>query len=214
MRATLFSAALIALLLFQNTPTHASHVHITAGGGERTYGWQDTHRSYGRATIAVETESSPNNTTFGMVAGYTAGRNSFIAGKADYDRSYISLYARMPFLGGSLTVSGNFGPVKGSYAIYGARVKTDTESFAFSTLYSKKIPMQSFWIEPQVFLLFGRVNDHTSIADSGAVTQQKDFDRMLGQLQFSVGKDFPKGSIWIRTACLHDLRGELKSCRL
>lgn len=203
--------AFITIISFCGCAQGALQRRLTATHGAREYAWKDNTYDYTHVVLSCETPPNASKISFGTALVYTDGRNDFSTGNADYKRFCTAIYARMPLCGGVFTLAGAYGPVRCDYTIHSASGESTSDEFAFSALYVKRYPLfNGYWLEPQLHFLFARVNSDVSVADNGAIVQLERFDRAMGRLGLSIGKTVGNVNLRLRTALLHDLRGDLK----
>ncbi len=155
--------------------------------------------------------------TVGAALTYTEGKSTFVKGsgenthkgfaiygsKLNEDGSFIDLIAKYSRLENEFEISKAEGDkAQGDY---------DTNGYSISAEYGKRLEQgNGFWIEPQVELTYGLVEDVNYIV-GGRHLAQDDIESLVGRVGFSLGKDIKQGNVYVRASYLYDFDGETKA---
>ena len=155
--------------------------------------------------------------TVGAALTYTEGKSTFIKGsgenthkgfaiygsKLNEDGSFIDLIAKYSRLENEFEIDKAQGDkAQGDY---------DTNGYSISAEYGKRLEQgNGFWIEPQVELTYGLVEDANYIV-GGRHVAQDDIESLVGRVGFSLGKDIKQGNVYVRASYLYDFDGETKA---
>ena len=154
--------------------------------------------------------------TVGAALTYTEGKSTFVKGsgenthkgfaiygsKLNEDGSFIDLIAKYSRLENEFEISKAQGDkAQGDY---------DTNGYSISAEYGKRLAQgNGFWIEPQVELTYGLVEDANYMV-GGRHVAQDDIESLVGRVGFSLGKDIKQGNVYVRASYLYDFDGETK----
>ena len=155
--------------------------------------------------------------TVGAALTYTEGKSTFVKGsgenthkgfaiygsKLNEDGSFIDLIAKYSRLENEFEIDKAQGDkAQGDY---------DTNGYSISAEYGKRLAQgNGFWIEPQVELTYGLVEDANYMV-GGRNVAQDDIDSLVGRVGFSLGKDIKQGNVYVRASYLYDFDGETKA---
>ena len=178
--------------------------------GQSKYGAQGIKNQYNYYQLGYDTKIS-NDWILGGAFTYTDGESSYTNGSgtnkhtgfAVYgsnlrdDGSFIDLIAKYAHMKNDFDVNGGVG--SGDYS---------TNGLSFSAEYGKRFQQESYWIEPQAELTYGRVSSADFTTKTGASVHQDSMDSLVGRLGFSLGKDIKQGNVYVRASYLYDFQGD------
>ena len=178
--------------------------------GQSKYGAQGIKNQYNYYQLGYDSKIS-DDWILGGAFTYTDGDSSYTNGSgtnkhtgfAVYgsnlrdDGSFIDLIAKYAHMKNDFDVNGGVG--SGDYS---------TNGLSFSAEYGKRFHQESYWIEPQAELTYGRVSSADFTTKSGASVHQDSMDSLVGRLGFSLGKDIKQGNVYVRASYLYDFQGD------
>lgn len=178
--------------------------------GQSKYGQQGIKNQYNYYQLGYDSKIS-DDWILGGAFTYTDGDSSYINGSgtnkhtgfAVYgsnlrdDGSFIDLIAKYAHMKNDFDVNGGVG--SGDYS---------TNGLSFSAEYGKRFHQESYWIEPQAELTYGRVSSADFTTKNGASVHQDSMDSLVGRLGFSLGKDIKQGNVYVRASYLYDFQGD------
>ena len=178
--------------------------------GQSKYGAQGIKNQYNYYQLGYDSKIS-NDWILGGAFTYTDGDSSYTNGSgtnkhtgfAVYgsnlrdDGSFIDLIAKYAHMKNDFDVNGGVG--SGDYS---------TNGLSFSAEYGKRFHQESYWIEPQAELTYGRVSSADFTTKNGASVHQDSMDSLVGRLGFSLGKDIKQGNVYVRASYLYDFQGD------
>ena len=178
--------------------------------GQSKYGQQGIKNQYNYYQLGYDSKIS-DDWIVGGAFTYTDGDSSYTNGSgtnkhtgfAVYgsnlrdDGSFIDLIAKYAHMKNDFDVNGGVG--SGDYS---------TNGLSFSAEYGKRFHQESYWIEPQAELTYGRVSSADFMTKNGASVHQDSMDSLVGRLGFSLGKDIKQGNVYVRASYLYDFQGD------
>lgn len=178
--------------------------------GQAKYGQQGIKNQYNYYQLGYDSKIS-DDWILGGAFTYTDGDSSYTNGSgtnkhtgfAVYgsnlrdDGSFIDLIAKYAHMKNDFDVNGGVGG--GDYS---------TNGLSFSAEYGKRFHRESYWIEPQAELTYGRVSSVDFMTKRGAKVHQDSMDSLVGRLGFSLGKDIKQGNVYVRASYLYDFQGD------
>lgn len=178
--------------------------------GQSKYGPQGIKNQYNYYQLGYDSKIS-DDWILGGAFTYTDGDSSYTNGSgtnkhtgfAVYgsnlrdDGSFIDLIAKYAHMKNDFDVNGGVG--SGDYS---------TNGLSFSAEYGKRFHQESYWIEPQAELTYGRVSSADFTTKNGASVHQDSMDSLVGRLGFSLGKDIKQGNVYVRASYLYDFQGD------
>lgn len=178
--------------------------------GQSKYGAQDIKNQYNYYQLGYDSKIS-DDWILGGAFTYTDGDSSYTNGSgtnkhtgfAVYgsnlrdDGSFIDLIAKYAHMKNDFDVNGGVG--SGDYS---------TNGLSLSAEYGKRFHQESYWIEPQAELTYGRVSTADFTTKNGASVHQDSMDSLVGRLGFSLGKDIKQGNVYVRASYLYDFQGD------
>ncbi len=179
--------------------------------GQSKYGQQGIKNQYNYYQLGYDSKIS-DDWILGGAFTYTDGDSSYTNGSgtnkhtgfAVYgsnlrdDGSFIDLIAKYAHMKNDFDVNGGVG--SGDYS---------TNGLSFSAEYGKRFHQESYWIEPQAELTYGRVSSADFTTKNGASVHQDSMDSLVGRLGFSLGKDIKQGNVYVRASYLYDFQGDI-----
>ena len=186
---------------------HGVWVRMTRG--EMSY--KGDKAQYNQYQLGYDEKLSVNKAwTVGAAVTFAEGDSSFVNGgtddkstafaiygsKLNNDGTFIDLIARAAHMESDVTVSSKVGDY-------------DANGYSVSAEFGKRIKNDNgCWIEPQVELTYGTVQESKfKLGDSVDVTMG-DMDSFIGRLGFALGKDIKAGNVYARASYLYDFDGE------
>lgn len=178
--------------------------------GQSKYGQQGIKNQYNYYQLGYDSKIS-DDWILGGAFTYTDGDSSYTNGSgtnkhtgfAVYgsnlrdDGSFIDLIAKYAHMKNDFDVNGGVG--SGDYS---------TNGLSFSAEYGKRFHQESYWIEPQAELTYGRVSSADFTTKNGASVHQDSMDSLVGRLGFLLGKDIKQGNVYVRVSYLYDFQGD------
>lgn len=178
--------------------------------GQSKYSAQGIKNQYNYYQLGYDSKIS-DDWILGGAFTYTDGDSSYTNGSgtnkhtgfAVYgsnlrdDGSFIDLIAKYAHMKNDFDVNGGVG--SGDYS---------TNGLSFSAEYGKRFHQESYWIEPQAELTYGRVSSADFTTKNGARVHQDSMDSLVGRLGFSLGKDIKQGNVYVRASYLYDFQGD------
>lgn len=178
--------------------------------GQSKYGQQGIKNQYNYYQLGYDSKIS-HDWILGGAFTYTDADSSYTNGSgtnkhtgfAVYgsnlreDGSFIDLIAKYAHMKNDFDVNGGVG--NGDYS---------TNGLSFSAEYGKRFHQESYWIEPQAELTYGRVSSADFMTKNGASVHQDSMDSLVGRLGFSFGKDIKQGNVYVRASYLYDFQGD------
>lgn len=178
--------------------------------GQSKYSAQGIKNQYNYYQLGYDSKIS-DDWILGGAFTYTDGDSSYTNGSgtnkhtgfAVYgsnlrdDGSFIDLIAKYAHMKNDFDVNGGVG--SGDYS---------TNGLSFSAEYGKRFHQESYWIEPQAELTYGRVSSADFMTKNGASVHQDSMDSLVGRLGFSLGKDIKQGNVYVRASYLYDFQGD------
>lgn len=178
--------------------------------GQSKYGQQGIKNQYNYYQLGYDSKIS-DDWILGGAFTYTDGDSSYTNGSgtnkhtgfAVYgsnlrdDGSFIDLIAKYAHMKNDFDVNGGVG--SGDYS---------TNGLSFSAEYGKRFHQESYWIEPQAELTYGRVSSTDFTTKRGAKVHQDSMDSLVGRLGFLLGKDIKQGNVYVRASYLYDFQGD------
>ncbi len=178
--------------------------------GQSKYGAQGIKNQYNYYQLGYDSKIS-KDWILGGAFTYTDGESSYTNGSGTNkhtgfvvygsnlreDGSFIDLIAKYAHMKNDFGVNGGVG--SGDYS---------TNGLSFSAEYGKRFQQESYWIEPQAELTYGRVSSADFTTKRGAKVHQDSMDSLVGRLGFSLGKDIKQGNVYVRASYLYDFQGD------
>ncbi len=150
--------------------------------------------------------------TVGAALTYTEGKSTFVKGSGENTHKGFAIYgSKLNEDGSFIDLIAKYSRLENEFEISKAQGDYDTNGYSISAEYGKRLEQgNGFWIEPQVELTYGLVEDANYIV-GGRHLAQDDIDSLVGRVGFSLGKDIKQGNVYVRASYLYDFDGETKA---
>ncbi len=152
----------------------------------------------------------------GGAVSYTDGDNDFANGGGDSSLMAFTAYGSWLLDNGFfLDVTGKVGRMKNTFDIslpgFTSSGDYHTNAFSFSAEAGWRFhPTEIVFVEPQVELMYGRVNRVEYTTSTGVNVDQDAAEALIGRAGFMLGLKCPndRGNAYIRASVLHDWEGD------
>ena len=152
----------------------------------------------------------------GGAVSYTDGDNDFANGGGDSSLLAFTAYGSWLLDNGFfLDVTGKVGRMKNTFDISLPGIKSSgdyhTNAFSLSAEAGWRFyPTEIMFVEPQVELMYGRVNRVEYTTSTGVNVDQDAAEALIGRAGFMLGIKCPndRGNAYIRASVLHDWEGD------
>lgn len=158
-----------------------------------------------------------DGTWLGGALSWTDGDNDFASGGGDSSLLAFTGYGSMLWDNGMFVdVTGKFGRMKNDFDITldtgksSASYHTNAMSVSAEAGW-RLFPMQnSFYVEPQVELMYGHVFSVDYLTSTGVSVQQDSAETLIGRAGVVLGLKCPndRGNVYLRASVLHDWKGD------
>ncbi len=150
--------------------------------------------------------------TVGAALTYTEGKSTFVKGSGENTHKGFAIYgSKLNEDGSFIDLIAKYSRLENEFEIGKAQGDYDTNGYSISAEYGKRLAQgNGFWIEPQVELTYGLVEDANYIVGRRHVAQD-DIESLVGRVGFSLGKDIKQGNVYVRASYLYDFDGETKA---
>ncbi len=190
---------------------------VRAFGGDVKFGDMGLKNKYN--TIQAGADFKKGNAYFGVMASLTKGDSKMNRGTGE-DKTYgmgvyagymadngwyVDATAKQMHLQNKFKAQYTTGEVsRGSYKTWGTSVSLEA---------GKRMQLPcGFFVEPQVELMYGRVQGIDYTTSAGVKVEQEAFESLIGRAGLSAGKTFKeKGSIYANVSILNDFAGKTKT---
>ena len=186
-------------------------------GGDVKFGDMGLKNKYN--TIQAGADFKKGNAYFGIMASLTEGESDMDRGTGE-DKTYgmgvyagymtdngwyVDATAKQMHLQNKFKARYNTGELsRGSYKTWGTSVSLEAGKRV-------KLPC-GFFVEPQVEIMYGRVQGIDYTTSAGVKVEQEAFESLIGRAGLSVGKTFKdKGSVYANVSVLNDFAGKVKT---
>ena len=158
-----------------------------------------------------------DKTWFGGAISWTDGDNDFAVGGGDSSLLAFTGYGSKLWDNGLFVdVTGKFGRIQNEYDISLPTQRSSADYHTNAVSISAEAgwrvyPMQnSFFIEPQVEMMFGHVWSADYTTSTGVNVEQDGADTLIGRAGFVLGLECPnqRGNAYVRASVLHDWKGD------
>ena len=158
-----------------------------------------------------------DKTWFGGAISWTDGDNDFAVGGGDSSLLAFTGYGSKLWDNGLFVdVTGKFGRIQNEYNISLPTQRSSADYHTNAVSISAEAgwrvyPMQnSFFIEPQVEMMFGHVWSADYTTSTGVNVEQDGADTLIGRAGFVLGLECPnqRGNAYVRASVLHDWKGD------
>ena len=150
--------------------------------------------------------------TVGAALTYTEGKSTFVKGSGENTHKGFAIYgSKLNEDGSFIDLIAKYSRLENEFEIGKAQGDYDTNGYSISAEYGKRLAQgNGFWIEPQVELTYGLVEDANYMV-GGRHVAQDDIESLVGRVGFSLGKDIKQGNVYVRASYLYDFDGETKA---
>ncbi len=182
--------------------------------GQSKYGAQQIKNQYNYYQIGYDRRwSDTSDWVVGLALSRTEGNTSFATGSGDNTHTGFAVYGSYLADNGSfLDLIAKYAHLEHTYQSSGAGVGNadyNTNGYSFSVEYGKRFTKEdSFWIEPQIELTYGKVSGADYTTKNGVKVRQEGMDSFVSRIGFSAGRDFKKGNAYVRASYLYDFKGD------
>ncbi len=200
----------------------------TAGAWARTYfgrseyGSQKTETEFQAIQVGADRLIDTGSTKVwtGAAFSYTNGDSDFSRGSGETNTYAITAYASTLFENGSFVdASIKYGRLQNKFDIAfweAQRLEGDFKTNAWSATLEtghRFTAKNGFFVEPQLEIMYSRVEGDTYGAGHGTKINQKDVDMLIGRAGAMAGLKLPndKGNVYVRASLLHDFDGETQT---
>lgn len=200
----------------RDSKAHQAGVWTRVYNGKASFGAQNITNKYTAFQFGYDRQLW-DKTWLGAALGWTDGENDFANGGGDSELYSLTLYASKLWDNGAfIDVTGKYGRLSNEYDItVGGQKSTadyDADALSFSAEAGWRIyPIDNaFFIEPQVELMYGRVEAVDYTTSTGVAVNQDKSESLVGRAGFAVGYALPKnqGNVYLRASVLHDWEGD------
>ena len=149
--------------------------------------------------------------TVGAALTYTEGKSTFVKGSGENTHKGFAIYgSKLNEDGSFIDLIAKYSRLENEFEIGKAQGDYDSNGYSISAEYGKRLAQgNGFWIEPQVELTYGLVEDANYMV-GGRHVAQDDIESLVGRVGFSLGKDIKQGNVYVRASYLYDFDGETK----
>ncbi len=184
--------------------------------GKAKFGGQNITNKYTAFQFGYDHQVT-DGSWLGGALSYTNGDNDFAQGGGDSSLLAFTAYGSKLWNNGMFVdVTGKVGRMKNDFDISlasgtsSASYHTNAVSFSAEAGW-RLFPMQnSFFVEPQVELMYGHVFDADYTTSTGVNVNQASADTLIGRAGVVLGLKCPnnRGNAYIRASVLHDWKGD------
>ena len=194
----------------------ANGVWARVYNGKAKFGNQKITNKYTAFQFGYDRQVVPG-TWLGGALSWTDGNNDFAVGGGDSSLLAFTGYGSKLWDNGMfLDVTGKFGRMKNEFDISLASGKSSASYHTNAVSVSAEAgwrlyPMQnSFYVEPQVELMYGHVFDVDYSTSTGVKVEQDAADTLIGRAGVVLGLKCPdnRGNAYLRASVLHDWKGD------
>ncbi len=176
---------------------------------EQTY--NTVSNQYSKYQIGYDQEAG--DWTLGAAYSYTDGKSHFAQGTGENTHNVFSLYGtKMNKSGTFVDLVAKYGNLDYDYTLAGGvgGGEYDTDAYSFSAEAGKRITSSNgVWVEPQVQLTYGMIDDVAFKTKNGFTVKQDSVDSFVARAGIMAGKPVYKGNIYLKASYLYDFAGEV-----
>lgn len=200
----------------RDSSDEANGVWARVYNGKAKFGNQKITNKYTAFQFGYDRQVVPG-TWLGGALSWTDGNNDFAVGGGDSSLLAFTGYGSKLWDNGMfLDVTGKFGRMKNEFDISLASGKSSASYHTNAVSVSAEAgwrlyPMQnSFYVEPQVELMYGHVFDVDYSTSTGVKVEQDAADTLIGRAGVVLGLKCPdnRGNAYLRASVLHDWKGD------
>lgn len=178
--------------------------------GQSKYGQQGIKNQYNYYQLGYDSKIS-DDWILGGAFTYTDGNSSYTNGSGTNKHTGFAVYgSNLRDDGSFIDLISKYAHMKNDFDVNGGVGSGDysTNGLSFSAEYGKRFHQESYWIEPQAELTYGRVSSADFTTKNWASVHQDSMDSLVGRLGFSLGKDIKQGNVYVRASYLYDFQGD------
>lgn len=178
--------------------------------GQSKYGQQGIKNQYNYYQLGYDSKIS-DDWILGGAFTYTDGNSSYTNGSGTNKHTGFAVYgSNLRDDGSFIDLISKYAHMKNDFDVNGGVGSGDysTNGLSFSAEYGKRFHQESYWIEPQAELTYGRVSSADFTTKNGASVHQDSMDSLVGRLGFSLGTDIKQGNVYVRASYLYDFQGD------
>ena len=200
----------------RDSSDEANGVWARVYNGKAKFGNQKITNKYTAFQFGYDHQVVPG-TWLGGALSWTDGNNDFAVGGGDSSLLAFTGYGSKLWDNGMfLDVTGKFGRMKNEFDISLASGKSSASYHTNAVSVSAEAgwrlyPMQnSFYVEPQVELMYGHVFSVDYATSTGVNVEQDAADTLIGRAGVVLGLKCPdnRGNAYLRASVLHDWKGD------
>lgn len=200
----------------RDSSDEANGIWARVYNGKAKFGNQKITNKYTAFQFGYDRQVVPG-TWLGGALSWTDGNNDFAVGGGDSSLLAFTGYGSKLWDNGMfLDVTGKFGRMKNEFDISLASGKSSASYHTNAVSVSAEAgwrlyPMQnSFYVEPQVELMYGHVFDVDYSTSTGVKVEQDAADTLIGRAGVVLGLKCPdnRGNAYLRASVLHDWKGD------
>ena len=200
----------------RDSSDEANGVWARVYNGKAKFGNQKITNKYTAFQFGYDRQVVPG-TWLGGALSWTDGNNDFAVGGGDSSLLAFTGYGSKLWDNGMfLDVTGKFGRMKNEFDISLASGKSSASYHTNAVSVSAEAgwrlyPMQnSFYVEPQVELMYGHVFSVDYATSTGVNVEQDAADTLIGRAGVVLGLKCPdnRGNAYLRASVLHDWKGD------
>lgn len=148
----------------------------------------------------------------GAAYEYTDGSLNYTSGSGENKIGAVSLYGTLQGKDNSaLDIVLKRGRIYGdvdAYGKYSDNGDYSTDATSFGVEYSKRFDAgNDVFVEPQLQLTYGRIDGYGYRSAKGVSVAYDDINSLIGRLGVVAGKEFKRGSAYVKASVLHEFSG-------
>lgn len=148
----------------------------------------------------------------GAAYEYTDGSLNYTSGSGENKIGAVSLYGTLQGKDNSaLDIVLKRGRIYGdvdAYGKYSDNGDYSTDATSFEVEYSKRFDAgNDVFVEPQLQLTYGRIDGYGYRSAKGVSVAYDDINSLIGRLGVVAGKEFKRGSAYVKASVLHEFSG-------
>ena len=164
-------------------------------------------------TYQIGYDAKAGDWLIGAAYEYTDGSLNYNSGSGENKIGAVSLYGTL--LGqddSALDIVLKRGRIYGDMDIYGKYSDNgdySTDATSFGLEYSKRFDAgNDVFVEPQLQLTYGRIDGYDYRSAKGVSVAYDDINSLIGRLGVVAGKEFKRGSAYVKASVLHEFSGD------
>ena len=164
-------------------------------------------------TYQIGYDEKAGDWLIGAAYEYTDGSLNYSSGSGENKIGAVSLYGTLLGKDGSaLDIVLKRGRIYGDMDIYGKYSDNgdySTDATSFGVEYSKRFEAgNDVFVEPQLQLTYGRIDGYDYRSAKGVSVAYDDINSLIGRLGVVAGKEFKRGSAYVKASVLHEFSGD------